>query len=128
LLFSIPVLLGQDAETGAASGGGSQAFVFQLLTLWLPIGVLFYFFFIRPGQRDRKKREGAILALKPNDRVVTIGGIHGVVSNVNREGDAIVTIKVDEATNTRLRVSLGAIARVLVDEPSRESPSKKEKD
>ena len=49
--------------------------------------------------------------------MVTIGGIYGVVTNVHREADE-VTIKVDEATNTKLRMTLGSIARVLVDEPS----------
>ena len=42
-----------------------------------------------------------------------------MVTNVHREADE-VTIKVDEATNTKLRVTLSSIARVLGDEPSDE--------
>ena len=50
-----------------------------------------------------------ISSLKKNDHVVTVGGIHGVVTNVNRDGEEVtVTIKVDEATNTKLRITLGA--------------------
>jgi preprotein translocase subunit YajC len=53
-------------------------------------------------------------ALKKNDRVVTIGGIYGVVANVQRDVDR-VTLKVDETTNTKIDVTVGAIARVVVD-------------
>ena len=62
-------------------------------------------------------------AVKKNDRVITAGGIYGVVTNVHREADE-VTIKVDEATNTKLRLTLSSITRVLGDEPSAESGNK----
>ena len=61
--------------------------------------------------------------VKKNDRVVTTGGIYGVVANVHREADE-VTMKVDETTNTKLRVTLSSIARVLGDEPSDETANK----
>ena len=41
--------------------------------------------------------------LKKNDRVVTIGGIYGTVVNAQKDLDE-VTIKVDESTNTKLRM------------------------
>ena len=44
--------------------------------------------------------------------MVTIGGVYGVVTNVQRDSDE-VTLKVDEATNTKLRVTFGSIARIL---------------
>ena len=47
--------------------------------------------------------------------MVTIGGIYGVVMNVQRDTDE-VTLKIDEANNTKMRVTFGAIARVLGDE------------
>ena len=61
--------------------------------------------------------------MKKNDRVLTTGGIYGVVTNVHREANE-VTIKVDESTNTKLRMTLGSIAQVLGDEPSEEGASK----
>jgi hypothetical protein len=45
------------------------------------------------------------------------------VTNVHREADE-VTIKVDEATNTKLRLTLSSIARVLGDEPSDQAGNK----
>ena len=65
-----------------------------------------------------------LAAVKKNDRVITAGGIYGVVTNVHREADE-VTIKVDEATNTKLRLTLSSIARVLGDEPSDREPATK---
>ncbi len=80
--------------------------------------VLLYFFMILKPQRQREQTHKTLLQnLKKNDRVVTIGGIYGVVVNVQREQDE-VTIKVDESTNAKLRVTFNAIARVITaDEP-----------
>ncbi len=100
---------------GDAPGGGWV----QILTLVVPIGILFYFLMIRPQQRERSQRKSMIDALKKNDRIVTIGGVYGVVTNVRREDDEVI-IKVDEANNTKLRITFGAIARVIVEETSSE--------
>lgn len=108
------------AKTGEPGGG-----IAGLLLPFVAIFVLFYFLLIRPQRREQSRRQSMLSAIKKNDRVVTIGGVYGVVANVNPEGDE-VTIKVDEATNTKLRMTLGSIARVLGDEPSSE-PANKEK-
>ena len=78
---------------------------------------------IRPQRREQARRQTMLAAVKKNDRVVTAGGIYGVVTNVHREADE-VTIKVDEATNTKLRLTLSSITRVLGDEPSDETANK----
>jgi preprotein translocase YajC subunit len=72
----------------------------SLLPSLLPlvaIAVLFYFMLLRPQRREQARRQEMLGGVKKNDRVVTIGGVYGVVSNVNREADE-VTIKVDEST------------------------------
>ncbi len=86
---------------------------------------LFYFLFIRPQRQEASRRDAMIRALKPNDHVMTHGGIYGVVVNVHREANA-VTIRVDENTNTKLRVALSAIGRVVSEEAVDESSSKKD--
>jgi preprotein translocase subunit YajC len=79
--------------------------------------VLFYFMFIRPQKRKDQDLRDMVHNLKQNDRVVTIGGIHGVVTNVQRDAERL-TIRVDESNGTKLRVNMSAIARVLrEDEP-----------
>ena len=97
--------------------------LFGMLWPLLAIGLLFWFLLIRPQQREKKQREGMLSELKKSDRVVTAGGIYGVVTNVHREADE-VTIKVDEAANVKLRVTVGSIARILIDESSDDSSSK----
>jgi preprotein translocase subunit YajC len=92
---------------------------------WIPfaiIGVMFYFLLIRPERKKRKDLTNLLGNLKKNDRIVTIGGIHGVVINVVSESDE-VTIRVDEGTNTKLRVSRSAISRVVGDEKSTDPES-----
>ncbi len=80
---------------------------------------LYYFLIIRPERRKQSAHKAQIDSLKKNDRVVTIGGLYGVVMSVQRDADE-VTLKVDEATNTKIRVTFGAIARVVGGEPASE--------
>ncbi len=83
---------------------------------WVAIPVLFYVLLIRPQRIEQQKRQAMLDAVKKNDRVVTIGGIYGVVANVQRESDE-VTLRIDENNNTRIRVTFGAVARVIRDDP-----------
>ena len=76
---------------------------------------LFYFIILRPQQTKDKQFRTMLEGLKEKDRVVTIGGIHGVVTNVQRDRDE-VTIRVDESTGTKIRVGLSAIARLVTDD------------
>ena len=79
------------------------------------IMVLFYFMLIRPQKRKEQELREMVRNVKENDRVVTIGGIYGVVTNVQRDAER-VTIRVDESTGTKLKVNMSAIARVLTGE------------
>jgi preprotein translocase subunit YajC len=110
---AIPILLAQQGGFPLQS----------ILMIWVPIGFLFWFLLIRPQQQERKRREAMLAAMKKNDRVVTVGGIYGVITNVHREADE-VTIKVDESANVKLRVTVGSIARVLIDHGSSDASSK----
>lgn len=46
---------------------------------------LMYFMMIRPQKKQQQQHQEMMNALKPGDQVVTIGGLHGVVSEVNQE-------------------------------------------
>ena len=112
----LPLLLAADA---APSGGGGLS----LIPGFVLIGIVFYFMLVMPERRKQRAHRALLDQLKKNDRVVTIGGIYGMVTNVQRDADE-VTIKVDEATNTKLRVTFNAISRVIIDEPAAEKPAK----
>ena len=84
----------------------------------LPMAVimmLFYLLILRPQKKKEKSIRSMIDDLKEKDRVVTIGGIHGVVTNVQREQD-MITIRIDESTGAKMRVGSSAITRVVVDD------------
>jgi preprotein translocase subunit YajC len=95
-----------------------------MLPAMIGIMILYFFLFMRP-QRQRDTAHRSLLEnLKKNDRVVTIGGIYGTVTNVQRESDD-VTLKVDEATNAKLRVTFSSIARVITEDDAEGSKAAK---
>lgn len=102
------VLLAQNNAPGPSARDG----LLSMLLPFLMIAVLFYFLMIRPERRKRAELTEMLQNLKKNDRVVTIGGIYGTVVNAQKDLDEVV-IKVDESTNTKLRMQRAAIARVL---------------
>jgi preprotein translocase subunit YajC len=116
------LIFAQDPEGGGAGGGGAGN-PFGMMWPLLLIFVLAYFMFIRPERRRQREHQFRIGQLKKNDRVVTIGGIHGKVFEVLKEQDR-VTLKVDEATNTKIDFSFSAIARVIEDDAEKEKVNK----
>lgn len=84
------------------------------------IFLLFYFLIMRPERRKQADHKSLLESLKKNDRVITIGGIYGVVANVERDHDR-VTLKVDETNNTKIDVTFSSVARVLVENENAES-------
>ncbi len=71
------------------------------------IFVVFYFFIIRPQRKKEDERKSMIEAVKKGDKVITIGGLYG---NVTQIDETSLLVQVD--TNTKLRVEKNAIARV----------------
>lgn len=84
------------------------------------IGVLFWLLIFRPESRKRADLKKMLEDIKKNDRVVTIGGIHGTVVNVHKDSDDI-TLRIDESNNTRIRVLRSAIARIVSGDGASES-------
>jgi preprotein translocase subunit YajC len=84
--------------------------------------VLYYFLIIRPERRKQSTHRSQLDQLKKNDRVVTIGGIYGVVMNVQPDADE-VTLKIDETTNAKIRVTMGSIARIVGSESAGDKSS-----
>lgn len=109
-LWNNGILADAAAAQGADAPTGSP--ILQLMIMFVPIAVLFYFMILKPEKKKQQDLRSMIQNLKENDRVLTIGGIYGVVTNVQRDAERL-TIRVDEATGTKLRVNMSAIARVL---------------
>lgn len=97
--------MAQTATTGGNLLSSILPFIFMF--------VIFYFLLIRPQQKRTKQRNAMLSALKKNDKVVTIGGIHGTVVDLT---DDIVVLKVNE--NTKLTFDRHAINTVIPGENS----------
>lgn len=81
------------------------------MTQLFPLAVLFalmYFMMIRPQQKQARERKAMLDALKRGDRVVTVGGIHGTITDLD---EAVCTLKIAE--NVNIKVNRGAIGGVL---------------
>jgi preprotein translocase subunit YajC len=103
-----PSLL-QAAPTGVASNPLVQMVPYLLMF------VIFYFVLLAPMRKQQKKQKEMLSALKKGDRVVTSGGIHGVVSQVE---DQIVWLKI--ADTTKIKVNRSAIASLSGDTDTKE--------
>jgi preprotein translocase subunit YajC len=79
---------------------------------------LFYFMVLVPEKRRKAEKASQLAAVKKNDRIVTIAGIHGVVSAVN-EGNTL-TIRLDENGNNKMKIDRDAVARILSDKAPEE--------
>ena len=112
--FALYSLLLAQADGAKGGDSGNPPGIGSFFVPILAAIVLYYFLIIRPERRKQSTHRSSLESLKKNDRVVTIGGIYGVVTNVQRDADE-VTLKVDESTNTKIRVTFSAIARVVGD-------------
>lgn len=96
-------LLAQATPPAPPSGPFSSP-----LFMLLPMVVIFYFLLIRPQQKRAKELQTMVSSLKTGDKVVTSGGIHGIVANI-KDG-ATLSLKV--ADNVRLEIDKSAIATI----------------
>ena len=92
---------------GAGAGGGSD-FMLQLFPLVL-IFIVFYFLLIRPQQSKMKAQREMLAGVKRGDRVVTGGGIIGLVTKVIGENE----LQVELAEGVRVRIIKQTITDIL---------------
>lgn len=71
------------------------------------IFAIFYFLVIKPQKDKTKEHQKTTNALKKNDEIVTIGGIHGTVINVKEK---TLIIRIDD--NTKIEIDKSALGRV----------------
>jgi preprotein translocase subunit YajC len=86
-----------------------QSALVQFLPLVL-IFVVFYFLLIRPQQKKAKEHKAMLDALRRGDRIVTAGGLVGLVTKVTGE-EREVTVEVAEGV--RVKIMRDMIASVL---------------
>ena len=101
----IPAMLQQQTSQGTNPMG--------FLLLMGAIFVIFWFLLWRPQRKRDRERQEMLERVRKNDKVLTVGGIYGTVRWV--KGDEVMLL-VDESANTKFRMSLSSIARIVSDE------------
>ena len=91
---------------GIPGGGGGTSGLLGLLP-FAAIFAIFYFLIIRPQNKKQKEAQRMLADLKKGDRVVTIGGVHGVIQSIR---ETSVILKVDE--NCKIEFTRSSIASV----------------
>ena len=81
------------APQGGEAGGGQML---STLVFFALIFVIFYFMILRPQQKRAKERQKLLDSLKKGDKVVTSGGLHGKIVNVDEK-----TILLDVGDNLK---------------------------
>jgi preprotein translocase subunit YajC len=110
--LSAPVaVFSQQNTTAPQSGSGG---LISMLPMMILMFVIIYFFMIRPEQKKQKARAELLKNVKKGDKVLTAGGILGIVGNV-KENSVIVRI----ADNTNVEFTKSAITNVITEETAK---------
>ena len=94
--------------------GGAAGILGNPLTMMVIVMGIFYVMLILPQQRQRKKVQAMLQALKSGDKVITSSGIYGTVNGI--DGDTII-LKV--ADQVKIRIARSAIAQVEASEDAK---------
>ena len=95
------------------AGGGAGLGGSFLIPLVLMFGIM-YLLVILPQQRQRKKMQQMLGALKNGDKVVTNGGIYGTINGIDGE-----TVILKIADQVKIRVARAAISQVEASEDAK---------
>ena len=100
LLVSLLFIGGCVAPEGAEGGFDWTIIIFLVL-----IFGVFYFLLIRPQRKKQKEHQQLVQELQRGDKVITAGGIFGVIESISEDS---VVIKVESGTT--IRVAKGSVA------------------
>ena len=90
-----------------APAGGSQ---WSGILMMVVIVAIFYFFMIRPQNKKQKEIANFRKSLQVNQKVITAGGIHGVIKEIN-DNDVVLEI----ASNVKIRIDKNSIFAAAAD-------------
>lgn len=96
LMSALAETTGEVAASGTQTASAGGEMISMIVMLVVMFGVL-YFFMIRPQKKKEKAVKNMLDALKPGDRICTIGGLYGTVVALK---DDNVTITLGAKQNT----------------------------
>ena len=93
----------------------------QFLPLMVIMFAVMYFLIIRPQKQKEKKRQAMMSNVRKQDRIITAGGVHGVVVSVK---DSEVIVRVDDAKDVKIKIDKSALTSVSAPRDAKEDESK----
>ena len=103
----------------AQAAAGQEGDPMSMLITFGLIGIIFYFLLIRPQRKQQKELKERQDSLKAGDKVVSAGGIYGIVREVQQD-----TVKLEIAPNTIIKIAKTSIVTSVAKDGSAE-PVKK---
>jgi preprotein translocase YajC subunit len=105
-----PVAAQGSAPAGAAAPQASAQDPGGFFWILIPMMLVILILPMITSRKERKKREAMLSSIANRDRVQTIGGIIGVVTEVKSDQ---ITLRVDEASGTKLTFARNAVSDIL---------------
>ena len=99
-----------NGTKGAPEQQGAFGGIMGMLPMILIFAAMFYLMW-RGQAKERKKREEMLSAIKAGDKIVTIGGLCGVVAEVKADGYLIKIVD-----NVKIETTINAIGSVITPE------------
>ena len=101
---------GSNGEGGQGTIGRRPQSLFGSMLWMIPLFVVMYLLMFRGPKKKQQQHQKMVQALQKNDKVRTIGGILGTV--IDAKDDEII-LKIDESNNTKIRITPGAVSKVI---------------
>ena len=107
-----------DAAAAAGAANPEVSPVAALLSTFVPmvlIVVVFWLFLIRPQRKKDKKIKEMLAALKVGDRVCTIGGIYGTITNIRDENTITLAVGPQDVPVVFARWAIRTVEEITVE-------------
>ena len=88
--------------------GGEGGGMVSTIIMFGAIFLIFYFMIIRPQQKKSKDRDKLLSHLEKGDKVITSGGIHGIIAGIDEK-----TLLVQISDNLKVKVERSAVTQVI---------------
>ncbi len=120
-LFDLVVSMGGQPQGAAPSQDAGSGMMMTILMLGAMFAIM-YFVVLRPQMKEQKKHQAMLKALKKGDKVITSGGIYGVVVGIS-DAENKVVVRIDE--NVKVEVAKAYVVGVKSEGPAELPADKK---
>lgn len=104
---AVAPVAGDPAAPGAQPGAGS---ILPQILLMGGIFAFMWFVLIRPQRKEEQRRKSMLEATKRGDKVITLGGAHGVVETV---GETTIDVRIGDGSGLVVTYSKSAVQQNL---------------